>query len=251
MELKAALLELIGECSADTYPLQKKKHSLEYLRSIAHLRPRTNTIGAVTRVRSALAFATHQFFRDAGFQYIHTPILSAADCEGAGEMFQVHFDLSLSLLMRRRRHSSCWDAHLSVICQHKQATMQWLSSTPLASPLSVQKHCLHDPACLDVPVPACLNVPVPACLGVPVPACLDVPVPACLGVPVPACLGVQRCEPQWQDSVTPLIHHVGLSVLRILQAGACSHAAMQIGYLTAANPHNACPCCYLCPREKT
>ena len=98
VELKAALLELIGECSADTYPLQKKKHSLEYLRSIAHLRPRTNTIGAVTRVRSALAFATHQFFRDAGFQYIHTPILSAADCEGAGEMFQVLFDLSLVLL---------------------------------------------------------------------------------------------------------------------------------------------------------
>lgn len=89
VELKATSLQLIGECNADTYPLQKKKHTLEYLRSIAHLRPRTNTLGAVTRVRSALAFATHQFFRDAGFQYIHTPILSASDCEGAGEMFQV------------------------------------------------------------------------------------------------------------------------------------------------------------------
>lgn len=89
VELKATSLYLIGECNPDTYPLQKKKHSLEYLRSIAHLRPRSNTLGAVTRVRSALAFATHQFFREAGFQYIHTPILSGADAEGAGEMFQV------------------------------------------------------------------------------------------------------------------------------------------------------------------
>ena len=89
VELKATALHLIGECNQDTYPLQKKKHSLEYLRSISHLRPRTNTLGAVTRVRSALAFATHQFFRESGFQYIHTPILSGADCEGAGEMFQV------------------------------------------------------------------------------------------------------------------------------------------------------------------
>lgn len=82
-------MELIGECSAETYPLQKKKHTLEYLRSIAHLRPRTNTMGAVSRVRSALAFATHHFFRESRFQYIHTPILSGSDCEGAGEMFQV------------------------------------------------------------------------------------------------------------------------------------------------------------------
>ena len=89
VELKASALHIIGECSQDTYPLQKKQHTLEYLRTISHLRPRTNTLGAVTRVRSALAFATHQFFRDSGFQYIHTPILSAADCEGAGEMFQV------------------------------------------------------------------------------------------------------------------------------------------------------------------
>lgn len=93
VELKATALYLIGECNQDTYPLQKKKHSLEYLRSISHLRPRTNTLGAVTRVRSALAFATHQFFRESGFQYIHTPILSGADCEGAGEMFQVGFNL--------------------------------------------------------------------------------------------------------------------------------------------------------------
>lgn len=95
VELKATALYLIGECNQDTYPLQKKKHSLEYLRSIAHLRPRSNTLGAVTRVRSALAFATHQFFREAGFQYIHTPILSGADAEGAGEMFQVGSNLLL------------------------------------------------------------------------------------------------------------------------------------------------------------
>lgn len=89
VEMKATAVHLIGECNQETYPLQKKRHSLAYLRSIPHLRPRTNTFGAVTRVRSALAFATHQFFRESGFQYIHTPILSASDCEGAGEMFQV------------------------------------------------------------------------------------------------------------------------------------------------------------------
>ena len=89
--MKATAVHLIGECNQETYPLQKKRHSLAYLRSIPHLRPRTNTFGAVTRVRSALAFATHQFFRESGFQYIHTPILSASDCEGAGEMFQVSF----------------------------------------------------------------------------------------------------------------------------------------------------------------
>ncbi|KAL0018100.1 hypothetical protein WJX77_004540 [Trebouxia sp. C0004] len=89
VEMEATSVHLIGECNQDTYPLQKKRHSLPYLRSIPHLRPRTNTFGAVTRVRSALAFATHQFFRESGFQYIHTPILSASDCEGAGEMFQV------------------------------------------------------------------------------------------------------------------------------------------------------------------
>ena len=89
--MKATAVHLIGGCNQETYPLQKKRHSLAYLRTIPHLRPRTNTFGAVTRVRSALAFATHQFFRESGFQYIHTPILSASDCEGAGEMFQVSF----------------------------------------------------------------------------------------------------------------------------------------------------------------
>jgi asparaginyl-tRNA synthetase len=69
--------------------LAKKKHTNEYLREIAHLRPRTNTIGAVSRIRNNLAFATHLFFQQRGFLYIHTPIITASDCEGAGQMFQV------------------------------------------------------------------------------------------------------------------------------------------------------------------
>jgi asparaginyl-tRNA synthetase len=89
VELKASSIELVGDCDAEAYPLQKKRHTLEFLRGIAHLRPRTNTIGAVARVRSALAQATHEFFQSSGFVYVHTPIVSASDCEGAGEMFQV------------------------------------------------------------------------------------------------------------------------------------------------------------------
>jgi asparaginyl-tRNA synthetase len=78
-----------GRCDATDYPLQKKRHTLEFLRSIAHLRARTNTIGAMARVRSALAAATHAFFKQHGFLQVHTPVISASDCEGAGEMFQV------------------------------------------------------------------------------------------------------------------------------------------------------------------
>lgn len=88
-ELKAEEIELIGACPAQEYPLQKKHHTLEFLRTIAHLRPRTNTIGAVARVRNSLAFATHRFFQDRGFLYVMTPIITASDCEGAGQMFQV------------------------------------------------------------------------------------------------------------------------------------------------------------------
>lgn len=88
-ELKATTLELIGECDPETYPLQKKQHTFEFLRTIAHLRPRTNTIGAVARVRNALSFATHKFFQEQGFLYVHTPIITQSDCEGAGQMFQV------------------------------------------------------------------------------------------------------------------------------------------------------------------
>ncbi len=89
VELQAREIKLEGDCPADIYPLQKKRHSLEFLREIAHLRPRTNTIGAVTRIRSRMSYAIHTFFQERGFQYIHTPIISSSDCEGAGEMFQV------------------------------------------------------------------------------------------------------------------------------------------------------------------
>ncbi len=87
-ELKAAGIEIDGASTPD-YPLQKKRHSFEYLRTQAHLRPRTNTFSAVFRMRSLIAFAIHQFFQERGFVYVHTPIITASDCEGAGEMFQV------------------------------------------------------------------------------------------------------------------------------------------------------------------
>jgi asparaginyl-tRNA synthetase len=87
-ELQAARLELVGPADA-TYPLQKKGHSLEFLRTIAHLRPRSNLFGAIFRTRSQLAHAVHQFFRERDFLYIQTPIITASDCEGAGEMFRV------------------------------------------------------------------------------------------------------------------------------------------------------------------
>lgn len=89
VELQAARITLFGSSPPEEYPLQKKRHSLEFLRGIAHLRPRTNTISAVTRVRNALSMAIHQFFQERGFLFIHTPIITASDCEGAGEMFQV------------------------------------------------------------------------------------------------------------------------------------------------------------------
>jgi asparaginyl-tRNA synthetase len=89
LEMQATDVTIIGKCDPETYPLQKKRHTFEFLRSIAHLRPRTNTIGAVTRVRNALAFATHKFFQERGFLYINTPIITGSDCEGAGQMFRV------------------------------------------------------------------------------------------------------------------------------------------------------------------
>jgi len=87
-ELQAGQVELLGGIDT-SYPLQKKRHTFEYLRSIAHLRPRSNTFGAVFRMRSALSFAVHQFFQERGFLYVHTPIITTNDCEGAGEMFRV------------------------------------------------------------------------------------------------------------------------------------------------------------------
>ncbi|NDB53607.1 MAG: asparagine--tRNA ligase [Chitinophagaceae bacterium] len=89
MDLKAHTIDILGDSDAEKYPLQPKKHSLEFLREKAHLRFRTNTFGAVFRVRHALAYAVHQFFNEKGFIYLHTPIVTASDAEGAGEMFRV------------------------------------------------------------------------------------------------------------------------------------------------------------------
>ncbi len=88
-EIQAQEVRLLGEADPETYPLQKKRHTPEFLREIAHLRPRTNTFGAMARVRSAAAFAIHSFFQEQGFQYIQTPIITASDAEGAGSMFRV------------------------------------------------------------------------------------------------------------------------------------------------------------------
>lgn len=88
-EVIAENVNILGECNPEEYPLQPKKHSMEFLRTIAHLRPRTNTFGAIFRIRHHLSFAIHKFFNERGFFYLHTPIITASDCEGAGEMFQV------------------------------------------------------------------------------------------------------------------------------------------------------------------
>jgi len=89
LELHCETLEILGDSDAEKYPLQPKKHSLEFLREIAHLRFRTNTFGAIFRIRHSLSFAIHQFFNDKGFIYLHTPIITSSDAEGAGEMFRV------------------------------------------------------------------------------------------------------------------------------------------------------------------
>ncbi len=94
VEVKATEIEVLGDSDPEKYPLQPKKHSLEFLREIAHLRFRTNTFGAIFRVRNSLSFAVHQFFQEKGFVYLHTPIITASDAEGAGETFHVtNFDL--------------------------------------------------------------------------------------------------------------------------------------------------------------
>lgn len=89
VEVVATSIEILGDCDVDAYPLQPKKHSLEFLREIAHLRFRTNTFGAIARIRHAMIFGVHKFFNEKGFVNIHTPIITASDAEGAGEMFQV------------------------------------------------------------------------------------------------------------------------------------------------------------------
>lgn len=95
IELNAESVTVLGDCDGETYPLQKKRHSFEFLRTIGHLRGRTNTIGAVMRVRNACSTAIHQFFQEKGFLWVHTPIITASDCEGAGELFTVtNFDVA-------------------------------------------------------------------------------------------------------------------------------------------------------------
>ena len=89
VEVQATSIEIYGMADSNDYPLQKKHHSFEFLRENAHLRARTNTFGAVARVRSRISYAIHTFFQENGFQYVNTPIITASDCEGAGEMFQV------------------------------------------------------------------------------------------------------------------------------------------------------------------
>lgn len=89
VEVRVNAIEILGDSDPEKYPLQPKKHSLEFLREIAHLRPRTNTIGAVMRIRHAMAYAVHKFFNDRGFYYIHTPVITGSDAEGAGAMFRV------------------------------------------------------------------------------------------------------------------------------------------------------------------
>jgi asparaginyl-tRNA synthetase len=89
VEIQADSIEIYGTADPETYPLQKKGHSLEFLREIAYLRPRTNTFGAIFRIRHHMAYAIHKYFNDRGFYYFHTPIITASDAEGAGSMFQV------------------------------------------------------------------------------------------------------------------------------------------------------------------
>lgn len=89
VELQVERLEVYGWADPDSYPLQKKSHSFEFLRSIAHLRPRTNSLGAIARIRSSLSFGVHKFFQEQGFVHVHTPIITTSDCEGAGEIFKV------------------------------------------------------------------------------------------------------------------------------------------------------------------
>lgn len=104
IEIVASSIELYGKSDAETYPLQKKGHSMEFLREIAYLRPRTNTFGAVLRIRHAMAFAIHKYFNDKGFFYLHTPVITGSDAEGAGEMFHVT-TMDLSNVPRNKDNS--------------------------------------------------------------------------------------------------------------------------------------------------
>ena len=110
VEIQATEIEIYGTADPATYPLQKKGHSMEFLREIAHLRPRTNTFGAVFRIRHNMAYAIHKFFHDRGFFYFHTPIITASDCEGAGQMFQVT-TMNLYNLKKDDKYRDSWKAN--------------------------------------------------------------------------------------------------------------------------------------------
>lgn len=107
VEINTTAFEILGDSDPEEYPLQPKKHSMEFLRSIGHLRPRTNTFGAVLRIRHNMAYAIHKFFNDKGFFYLHTPIITGSDCEGAGEMFRVT-TLALDSLPRTDENKIDW-----------------------------------------------------------------------------------------------------------------------------------------------
>lgn len=130
-EIQAEEIEIYGTADPLTYPLQKKGHSMEFLREIAHLRPRTNTFGAVFRMRHHMAMAIHTFFHERGFYYFHTPIITASDCEGAGQMFQVT-TLNLYDLKKDENGSIIYDndffgkqASLTVSGQLEAELQQW------------------------------------------------------------------------------------------------------------------------------
>ncbi len=117
-EVRGKSIKMLGYADPETFPLQKKRHSDEFLRSIAHLRPRTNKFGAMFRIRSELSYAIHKFFRDKGFFYVHTPIMTGSDCEGAGEMFRVT-SLDYAGLAKKKEEQLAEDffgkaAHLTV-----------------------------------------------------------------------------------------------------------------------------------------
>lgn len=129
-ELKASRVELVGDCDGD-YPLQKKRHSFEFLRTIAHLRPRTNTFYAVFRIRSLAAQILHAFFAERGFVYVHTPIITASDAEGAGEMFQV---TTLNLENPPRTKEGAVDYSRDFFGKHASLTV--------SGQLNVETHCM-------------------------------------------------------------------------------------------------------------
>ena len=141
VEVQAEKIEVYGTADPESYPLQKKGHSLEFLREIAYLRPRTNTFGAVLRIRHAMAYAIHEYFNKHGFYYFHTPIITASDCEGAGAMFQVT-TLDMNNLPRTGEHRTSSARRATSRCRASSkaswAHSRWAASTPSA-PRSVPK----------------------------------------------------------------------------------------------------------------